>query len=602
MKHWTKEKVLEFILQNPESPSVEYLRPFDPQDPDLNQRICQKAEWSLLSMANLNGGLIFIGVDERQPGHKLAPFKANCGEQCLRQILDDLGSKVKPVKPRFKIHPISLTKGKNPDTIFVIEVAKSSKKHYFVTDNGIFYPMRSGNEIAKLEIIAARNKDIVIDDDLYEFIAFLKTYILPMFPGSYLSKTVFSSPSQDIAALDEEHNRILVKPHKDYRMRLMLARPHMFTHEDKDIVKSILQEIYNANNIVSPEYRSSLRQAALEIALCKYISPENYSTIGQIINGLQAWGIRTYEGRSAAFGIKVNLQQEALIADGESISQVIGEDYFAVLSDGRMTLLETNARGQLIGHHSTHGKRVNATVLAPFQYARMANEAGPRQVVIVLTHHSELLIFINKELKFARRRGVWLHFNHQPIIKLIAAGSKHVSEELRTGIYETLLDLSFAKTGGTICICRKTSLRRLLEDRGISAEDTFGHEAQSAKSRFLQHIIQNRKFQDIPRGLRKELLSIDGATVVDNEGQFLCVGAIVKVRSGSPSGGRLAATQALSKYGPAFKVSSDGMISAYLRKEHKPAQHPAEQDITVHEKDPRQSSAESRFELLFAIA
>lgn len=562
-RRWTPDRLLTFIQQTPESHSVAYLRPFEKLNDERNRSISQKIEANILSMANLDGGVILIGVDKRKPGFKLAPIKAALGEACLSEMLANLNEAARPAKPDFKIRRVSLSREKQSELVYVIEVAKSAVKHYLVASEGLFYPIRSGTELNKLEIVAAQTDEIAIDTDLNDFMSFLAAFILPMFPGAYLDKRVLGSPSASIATLDEEHHRILVKPSKTYSMRLVIARPHPFGSEDREIVKSLIQEAYHAENTVAPEYRNALRSAAIEIALCKYISPESYTTIAQVLNGLTAWSIRTYEGRSSTFGLKLNLQQAAQSSEGAPIEQIISTDYFAVLSDGYETLIEINARGQVLAHHALQAKRVNQNVLAPLPFSGMAEEAGPGQVVIVLTQHLELLIFMDRELKFARRRGVWLHFNHAPIIKLIAGGSRHVSERLRVALYETLLDISFTKTGGTICICRKQSVRRLSEDRAVSGEDLFGHEDQSDKSRFLQQIVQNRKFQELPRSLRKELLSVDGATLVDSDGRVLCVGAIIKVRSGSSAGGRLAATQALAKYGPAFKVSSDGMVSAY---------------------------------------
>lgn len=598
---WTRETLLAFIRHTPAGPSVEYIRPFAAENPEYNQRLCQTAEWTILSMANLQGGLIFIGVEEKRPGRKLAGSKASLAKLWLTQIHKQLAAEARPDKPRVKVHAITLNPHRDPETVYVLEVAKSTETHYLVTPEGLFYPIKSGTDISRLEIIAAQHKDIAIDTDLNEFITFISDYVLPMLPGSFLAKSVLSNPSQDIASLDEEQHRILVKPNRNYRLRLVISRPHLFSQEDKDIVKSIIQEAYNIENIVAPEYKAAMRTVAIEVALCKYIAPRHYMTVLQIIEGLTAWSIRTYEGRTPTFGIKVNFQELEPSPDGEAIGEIISEDYFAVLSDGRNTLIETNAHGQVSGHRSTHGKRINHGVLAPLQYAKMANEASAEQAVLVLTQHSELLIFIDRELKFAKRRGVWLHFNHAPIIRLIAAGSKYVGEALRKAVYETLLDISFAKTGGTLCICRKTSLRRLIEDRGISGADIFGHEEQSLKSRFLEQIVQKRKFQDIPRGLRQELLSIDGAVIVDHEGRLICIGAIVKVRSGSPAGGRLAATQALSKYGPAFKVSSDGMISAYLFKDHRKSHNPPDQK-PIGPDSAKQAGALSRIETLFTIA
>ena len=56
---------------------------------------------------------------------------------------------------------------------------------------------------------------------------------------------------------------------------------------------------------------------------------------------------------------------------------------------------------------------------------------------------------------------------------------------------------------------------------------------------------------------------MDGATILDYQGNVIAAGAIVKVGAGSEGGGRLAAAKALSKYGLAIKISSDGGIRGF---------------------------------------
>ena len=76
-------------------------------------------------------------------------------------------------------------------------------------------------------------------------------------------------------------------------------------------------------------------------------------------------------------------------------------------------------------------------------------------------------------------------------------------------------------------------------------------------------LINCKKFYELDRQLRQDLLAIDGATIVDSEGDIVAVGAIIQIEAGSSGGGRLAATKTLSKYGVAIKISADGMIEGY---------------------------------------
>ena len=90
-----------------------------------------------------------------------------------------------------------------------------------------------------------------------------------------------------------------------------------------------------------------------------------------------------------------------------------------------------------------------------------------------------------------------------------------------------------------------------------------------AKVANIRSMISGRKFSDLSRKLRQELLSVDGATVIDNDGDIVAVGAIIMIENGSFSGGRLAAAKTLSKYGVSLKISEDGQIQGFKFDKHK---------------------------------
>ena len=75
--------------------------------------------------------------------------------------------------------------------------------------------------------------------------------------------------------------------------------------------------------------------------------------------------------------------------------------------------------------------------------------------------------------------------------------------------------------------------------------------------------------------MRQELLSIDGATVILDDGQILSAGAILQIPAGSSGGGRKAAAHVLAHYGLGVKVSNDGKISFWKDlTEENPADEP----------------------------
>ena len=85
------------------------------------------------------------------------------------------------------------------------------------------------------------------------------------------------------------------------------------------------------------------------------------------------------------------------------------------------------------------------------------------------------------------------------------------------------------------------------------------------KSACLRECIDNRKFHELNRKLRQEIASVDGATIIDNDGTIIAVGAIVQIEAGSSGGGRLAATRTLAKYGVAIKISADGIMQGFIK-------------------------------------
>ncbi|GAB3635721.1 hypothetical protein GCM10027422_13110 [Hymenobacter arcticus] len=103
----------------------------------------------------------------------------------------------------------------------------------------------------------------------------------------------------------------------------------------------------------------------------------------------------------------------------------------------------------------------------------------------------------------------------------------------------------------------------MIADETIKESDLIAA-ATSVKSQSVKRLIDGKKFQDLDRVLRKELLGIDGAVIINHQGDVIAAGAIIKIAAGSTGGGRLAATKTLARYGSAIKISADGMVAAYV--------------------------------------
>ena len=123
-----------------------------------------------------------------------------------------------------------------------------------------------------------------------------------------------------------------------------------------------------------------------------------------------------------------------------------------------------------------------------------------------------------------------------------------------------LLDVSFAKTGGGIALIKRSALERFKKSKIVSKHDYLG--AANDKGQCLKAII-TKPFAELDRHLRANIVAMDGATILDFQGNVIAAGAIVKVGAGSDGGGRLAAAKALSEHGFAVKIPSDGGIRGF---------------------------------------
>ena len=84
------------------------------------------------------------------------------------------------------------------------------------------------------------------------------------------------------------------------------------------------------------------------------------------------------------------------------------------------------------------------------------------------------------------------------------------------------------------------------------------------KTLALQKLIAGKKFYELTRKMREDLVALDGALIVDYDGTIIAAGAILKIEAGSSGGGgRLAATRTLAKYGVTIKISQDGIMQGF---------------------------------------
>ncbi len=432
-----------------------------------------------------------------------------------------------------------------------------------------------------------------------QFIDLTKNVILPLFTGAQIVGEEIST-SRDFEVAQGANGSMLLKPHKQDEYRLIIKRNQPFKNKDISLVKNIMSELVtvSSNEALDNVYKKNLQGIAIENAICKSLSEGSSTVLLELIEELTKWAERTYEGHNMTFGFVINEQVES--KSGLHFTDFIANDFMALLSDGKLSTLELDKHGNFVGYSILERLRAIPTI-CPQSNINFAKFCTENKIGVTLYENGDILLFKNYSLQFAKRRGVWNSYDHETMIDLLSNKANHTMKEIRKSIYITALDVSFKKNGGCIVYLNKDDqglvmnhinmddilsekhyeikkdLERLEQEKlynlfNKNYIDTvynlsfaeYQDENNCLKAKTLRKIINGRKFHELNRKLREELVGMDGATIVDFDGTIVATGAIIKIEAGSTGGGRLAATKTLSKYGVAIKISTDGVMQGFV--------------------------------------
>ncbi len=432
------------------------------------------------------------------------------------------------------------------------------------------------------------------------FLEFVKDYVLQMFTGSEIIGEEPSSP-RDMTVAQGDSGAIKIKFSREDDYRVIVKRAQPFKNFEIHLVRSIIEESRKVINLSSSdEYRHGLESLIIEKAICRSLSSSSSKTLAMLLTELAYWGQRTYEGRHTSIGFIVTRKNCGKSTNPNlHISRFMEKDFSALLSDGKNSFIEISADGYVSNYiYST--KQIDSNLFAPYPYLKLASLCVGSRIGVCLNEEGEIMLFKDKNLLFAKRGGRWVCFTHDEIVSKL---SEHAGEfeDVRRAIYLSALDTSFNRFGGCIVhinvgdseevlkhideadVLNKDSYDIIQQNKindsffasayekpaEITEFDKFLTGDKSVKTATLIKLVAGKKFQDLDRKLRQELIAIDGATVIDYDGKVLAVGAIIKIEAGSSGGGRLAAAKTLSNYGISIKISNDGSMQGFKMDKNK---------------------------------
>lgn len=385
-------------------------------------------------------------------------------------------------------------------------------------------------------------------------------YLCPLFSGAWLEDASPSTP-QDQRVARRDSRSLAFKVDRSDPYRLVLRRRERFGLPAQQVVKSFVDVLREIEPALSTVYEPDLLRTLQRKVLARAIAGGGmHDAILSAINRLEAWAEGSYEGQpvTAAFGLDPGATGTEL-----TLQEFSSLEFSAVLTNGVDTMVLVDPRGHLVGHECLKAPDALPSFAPHTQGAFAAWAAGGR-IVLVLTGIGDILVFKDSQLMFAKRSGRWHFLTHRPLVTRMPAPGPVA---IRQAIYESCLDASFANRGACIGVVMKEYAGQWEEV--VMREDRLDNR-DSLKAKTLASMIAGRHFAALDRRLRLELLSIDGAVVLDHRGMVLTAGAILKIPGGSTGGGRLAAARVLASLGLGIKVSQDGSISCLYKDEAEP--------------------------------
>jgi hypothetical protein len=390
--------------------------------------------------------------------------------------------------------------------------------------------------------------------DEAEFRSLLTDYLVPMFAGT-LGERAASKQSHGLVSYDGPC-ALLLKPSKSDLYRIELQRSQPFAPEEKNLVEFFVKELESITKVGSDHLRDLMASIPRRVIsrLLAGGDEKRRTTLERAIQKLEALASETYEGRPVVVALGLG---QSDTPGPISLDELWREDFSKVLSNGFDSMYVCDSDGRVFDLEYLVGP--NDVGFAPHRLGSIAEWCSDDvKTAIVLNRNGEVLVFKDKKLQFAKRRGAWRHYAHDSVVQRIRYGNP----ALRRAVYESCLDVSFARSGGCIAIVstsKGSGVKDVLDDKDWISK------RQQVRTKLLAEAI-DQKFHKLDRRFRQELLSMDGATILSHTGEVLTAGSIISVPGGSSGGGRRAAAMALSDLGVAIKISADGPITGFKSK------------------------------------
>ena len=441
-------------------------------------------------------------------------------------------------------------------------------------------------------------------DFQWEYKEFVREYVLPLMGLPRKKRQFIDVPEQEMES--RKNCPIVIYDRVLQRLCFTNGKSTIFYTECNDIVTekacNLAANLCVAFFKVSPYHQDSYRrrtsfysnvhrekvsQMAIQRGISTWVVGNENGAIEELLNLMEKWAVQTYEGKKVTFGFVITLTPSvpAKSLPKAKWLKFLSDDYSAVLTDCIHSVIQLDGNCRFIRFLSlSDNGTIPLHTLSPFLPLRFSQciyeHVHDDAVGIFLLNNGDIVLSKDREIKFVKRNLRWLNFSFDAFRAAACSQQTNWDEFLLKEIYATMLDVSFAHTGGILSIVRDPGELRvpsnspvlkpyddLLRDPPENCLDKLplkDKEMTQIKRQVIKMPINDKRFPELDRKLRSELTAMDGACILDAEGNVVSFGAIIRSDTESSGGARGAASRTLSHYGMAVKISTDGYVELYL--------------------------------------
>lgn len=446
-------------------------------------------------------------------------------------------------------------------------------------------------------------------DAVKEYKKFVSKYLMPLLGVSQERNLI------DISDLSQEHKQNAVFYQENGHLYFCSNKKPLFKMEynrtlstdDINLAINIIQSFFKVSpnridgkgkniSYYSDSHKKANYELAIQKGICNWIVGSDNPDVENLLDALTKWSVQTYEGKKVTLGCIINPHATHQFNDNYgTFLDFISDDIAAVFTDCVNSVFELDAKCRFCRYISITENNVieslSLTHYLPIRFANVIqNYVKGNSVGIFLLNNGDIILSKQGQIRFVKRNLKWLNFSYEAFKNAFGTflDDNNIHEELIQNIYASTLDVSFSHTGGIISVVTEMDNLTIDENdkypilnitdnllNSISLdklnETLKGSIKQKELSKrllkrnILQCLVQNRPFVKLDRKLRSELISLDGACILNTAGDICAFGAIIKNNSGSSEGGRGAAAKKLSDYGMAIKISTDGYVELYIK-------------------------------------